>query len=254
MPKYRKSSQNYLTKNALTLITQFVQKCLFHLKVQYNAQIHDFYSGKPITEILIENNLPVISPWKYQLHRLKNKLKTKKMEKTNNFTQKPKSINQSKSTKNNTSDNDLWTCTIIPKNYNEINVNSTNNIQNTLNVSNPTDNFKQRSDTCSISTKDYVPNATTSATATTEIINDQNLSNNCPKSFGTNKSPAKIRTEVFLSKTTQKLIIAKKQNILNNPIDNFFIKCLTFYSLSFTFFYQPFFFSILLLITLLILA
>lgn len=122
-----------------------------------NKLIQNLYNNKTIIEILKENNLPVTSMWRYKLQRLKEKLTSRKTKKINTSKAKPNSIDKFSSTKNNISNNDLWTCSIIPSNNKTSELDSTCNIaRDALSVSNSSndlnmcsDSYSNSSDSCS---------------------------------------------------------------------------------------------------------
>lgn len=87
------------------------------------------------------------------------------------ITNSPKTVAHSKNDNKKTSDNTIWTCSIIPNNK-KSEFNSTfDMIQNTSSVTNSKQNFDQWSNTCSMSTDESTQNTTTSVHSDYEIVN-----------------------------------------------------------------------------------
>lgn len=138
-----------------------------------NKLIQNLYSEKTIKEILSENNLPTTHVWQYKLYRLKNKLTPRKVVSKTKPKPKPKP-NDKNSTKKKNSDNDLWTCEILPNNNRKIVLNSSNYTTQNVICNYPIDDSDQCSDNYSVSTNENMQSATTYTLSDNEIINNEN--------------------------------------------------------------------------------
>lgn len=173
--------------------------------------LQNLYKKKRITEILSENGLPTTTKLKYKLHRLKKKLTPKKMKNASKIRQK--SINKVNSTKENNENNDLWTCSIIPKNQKEnksstleSELSSTNTVlQSAWNTLYPANDLNQYSDSRSVSSHVSTQSASTSDSSDINNVNNLNSGDSCSEGFDLNDSLAKFQIEAIFVKNHKRI-------------------------------------------------